>query len=75
MPVIFYKETVMTDEQKAAFIMAQAAVLNAKIWGMITANIARTMNHTPLIYNETAFLQAINESSCDHDDVISFFHS
>lgn len=63
----------MTDEQKAAFIMAQAAVLNATILGMEAANSMRAYRGDLPRYGEQDFQNAINRSACHHNAVVTFF--
>ncbi len=64
----------MTDEQKAAYIIAQAACLNAKVVSMQVANKGREAVGTNPMYLECDFLQAINDSGVHHNAVIKFFH-
>lgn len=63
----------MTPEQKAAFIMAQAAVLNAEIAGMVAENIYRQACGKTIAYDEQAFEVLVGRSSCHHNVVITFF--
>lgn len=65
----------MTDEQKAAFIMAQAAVLNAEITGMAAENYIRMYRGEALAYDEQAFQAAVNRSPCHHNAVLTLFGS
>ena len=57
-------------EQKTAYIIAKAAVLNATIAGMVAAN-SQTPGNTP--YTEEDFEDAINASGCHHNAVIECF--
>ena len=63
----------MTEEQQAAYIMAMAAVLNATVAGMVTANKQREMDGESQAYPESAFTDAINTSGCHHNSVIECF--
>lgn len=63
----------MTDEQKAAYVNAQAAVLNATIAGMQAANLERESHGHTLAYDEAAFQEAIDTSPCHHNAVLSLF--
>lgn len=63
----------MTDEQKAAFIMAQAAVLNAEVAGMTAENEDRISRGLTIAFDEAAFQDVINRSGCTHNAVITFF--
>lgn len=63
----------MTDEQKAAFIMAQAAVLNAEIAGMVAENMQRQALGHSMAYDEAAFETLVNRSGCNHNAVVTFF--
>ncbi len=63
----------MTEEQKAAFIMAQAAVLNAQITGMIAENYMCMYNQIPIHYDEAAFKALVDASPCNHNAVVTFF--
>jgi len=48
----------MTPEQKAAFIMAQAAMLSAEIAGMVAENQARSHRGESPAYTQIAFQEA-----------------
>lgn len=65
----------MTDEQKAAFINAQVALLNARIAGMIAANLSAT---SPEIvpYSEKAFEDVVMEyeGTVGHNACLELFH-
>ncbi len=65
----------MTDEQKAAFIMAQAAVLNATVAGMVAENYEQMQRDGSLVYGEQDFQNRINASACHHNAVVTFFGS
>ncbi len=65
----------MNEEQKAAFIMAQAAVLNATIAGMTAENMQREAVGSSMAYGEDAFQDAINASGCHHNAVLTLFQN
>ena len=62
----------MTPEQRAAFIIAQAARLTAEIQGMAALNMQRAAIQASMAYDEVAFFQVIDryplleESACKH---------
>ncbi len=63
----------MTDEQKAAYIIAQAVCLTGEIAGMVAANQEReALGHT-IAYDESAFTAVVNQSPCHHNAVLSLF--
>ena len=63
----------MTPEQKAAFIMAQAACAIAEIAGMQAENQHRANNGDSVRYGEEAFQGVTARFVIAHNDVISFF--
>ena len=63
----------MTDEQKAAYIMAQAAVLNATVAGMTAENEDRISRGLTIAFDEAAFVAVVNDSGCHHNTVVAFF--
>jgi len=63
----------MTDEQKAAYIMAQAAILNATIAGMVAKNQGRASRGETMAYDEEDFVIEIDDSSCHHHAVLNLF--
>jgi hypothetical protein len=60
----------MTDEQKAAYVIAQAACLMAKVAGMQAENWLADGKK----YAEKDFDNAVLESGCYHNAVIGLFH-
>lgn len=64
----------MTDEQKAAYVMAQAAIMNATVTGMIAENYTRMSRGESLAYGEEAFQELINNSGIHHNACITLFH-
>ena len=66
-------EDTMTPEQKAAYIVAQAALLNAEIEAMKAANLERVHRGEAMAYSEYAFLDIINEYSIlDHNNIMQY---
>ena len=65
----------MNEEQKAAFVMAQAAVLNAIIAGMQAENQMREHQGYVPAYVESHFQDAINASGCHHNAVLTLFQN
>jgi len=63
----------MTPEQSAAYVNAMAAVLNARVAGMEAENTTRLRRGEPLAYSYDEFQEAIEESGCHHNDVLSTF--
>lgn len=63
----------MTDEQKAAFVFANAVAAMAEIESMKIANHERAMqNHSPA-YNEAAFLTIIEKYGIHHNAMLELF--
>jgi len=66
----------MTQEQKAAYVNAQAAMLNAHIALMVAENMYRDRNGQQIAYCEDAFATAIREySNLEHNNLIGLFHN
>lgn len=67
----------MTPEQKAAFINAQAALMQAEMQGMIAENIERQRNDYALAYGpeQWAEFSARWEATLGHNQVIQFFRT
>ncbi len=62
----------MTPEERAAFIIAQAACLNAEVAGMLAENQHRMNCGNSIAYGEEAFQDVIDKSVCNHNAAISF---
>ncbi len=62
----------MTPAERAAFIMAQAACLNAEVAGMVAENTYREMRGETIAFGEDAFQEVIDKSVCNHNAAISF---
>lgn len=65
----------MTEEQKAAFIIAQAACAMARIAGMQAENVWCQSNGESLKYGEEAFAAIENEYMIGYNAVIGYFRS
>ncbi len=65
----------MTPEQQAAYIMAQVAILNAMVAGMVAENMQREVLGQSMAYVENDFVAAVNGSPCHHNAVLSLFQS
>lgn len=67
----------MTPEQKAAFVVAQAALLNARVAGMTAENQYRSSRGLTIAYGEDAFvsLEREFEGTLGHNAVLLFFAS
>lgn len=65
----------MNEEQKAAFIIAQAALLNAEVAMYQAANKHRELCGNSIAYGEEEFTTLITryEAVLGHNEVISFF--
>ena len=64
----------MTNEQKAAYINAQAAVLNGTIAGMQAENVYRQHRGETIAYSQDAFIKVVDESGCHHNQCMTLFH-
>jgi hypothetical protein len=65
----------MTDEQKAAYVNAQAALLNARIAKMRAANTEAKLGRRAPVYKDSDFQALLDEfSHLNHNYLISFFH-
>jgi hypothetical protein len=65
----------MTAEQKAAFVMAQAACAHAEIAGMQAENQANLANGMSVIYGEPAFASVIEKYGLHVNALTTFFGS
>ncbi len=64
----------MTEEQKAAYVMGQAACLMAEVAGMQAENQQREYKGEAMAYVENDFTAAIDKYSCHHNAVLSLIH-
>lgn len=65
----------MSDEQKAAYVMAQVALFNARIAGMVAENQMRTHRGEAPAYVEGDFVKAAEDSGIHHNAVVGIFYS
>ena len=63
----------MTAEQKAAYIIAQAACANSEVAGMQAENQDRLANGLSIAYDEAAFAAVIERYGIHHNAVVTFF--
>lgn len=63
----------MTPEQKAAFVVAQAAMLSAKVAGMQATNCVAAASGKLPVYKQSDFEEAAESSGCGHNYVLSLF--
>ncbi len=64
----------MTDEQKAAYIQAQAVAALIEAMGMAAENMQRSHQGASIAYDEKAFLEIIEKYGIHHNAVIGLFH-
>jgi len=64
----------MTDEQKAAYIIAQSACASIRAQGMAAGNYQRMHRGENLAYTEADFEKLINEFGIHHNACIGLFH-
>jgi hypothetical protein len=63
----------MTDEQKAAYIYAQAVCAMAEIEAMKAENAFRQMRGESMAYNDESFLAVPEKYALHHNAVVSLF--
>lgn len=64
----------MTDEQKAAYVIAQSVAAFAEIQGMIAVNKERESRGHSLAYSDLAFESVIEKYGLHNNSLITFFH-
>ncbi|KKN98434.1 hypothetical protein LCGC14_0145280 [marine sediment metagenome] len=64
----------MTDEQKAAYVVAASVEAFAEIQGMITTNKEREADGKALAYDEEAFSKIAYKHGIDNNSMIILFH-
>lgn len=64
----------MTDEQKAAYVVAQSICALAEIEGMKAENQQRMHRGESLAYVEQQFVDVIGRNCISHNQVLSLFH-
>ena len=64
----------MNENQRAAFVVAQAAMLNAEVAGMQAENMARVHLGQAMAYQEDAFRDVVNkyQGTIGHNQAITF---
>ena len=62
----------MNEEQRIAYVIAQAAVLNATIAGMVAENEYRKQCGNQIAYDEICFVKAVESSGLHHNAVVPF---
>lgn len=65
----------MTDEQKAAYVFAQAVAAQIRLEGMKAQNILCIQMGQPPLYGEEEFNDLVKEFTIGHNDILSLFHS
>ena len=65
----------MTSEQKAAYIIAQAAAASAVIAGMQAENAYREARGEAQAYPQHEFENVIHQYGIHHNAIIGFFNS
>ena len=65
----------MTEEQKAAYVYAQAVSALSEIEAMKAANMIRESQGKALAYGEEAFADIPNRYGIHHNATISLFHN
>ncbi len=64
----------MTEEQKAAYIHAQAVCAQLEMEGMLVANRACEMFSRPHEFGRDDFMKVMEKYVIGHNDVVGFFH-
>lgn len=65
----------MTSEQKAAYVIAQAACASAAVAGMSAENQWRAHRGEAPAYTEAAFQEVPREYGLHHNDVLALFQA
>ena len=63
----------MTAEQSAAYVMGQAACLNARVAGMQAENAQRAHQGLAMAYVEADFVRVIDEHYCHNNAAMDVF--
>lgn len=63
----------MTPEQKAAYVIAQSACMNARMESMKAANTQATFHGQPPLYQEWDFISLPDEFGLHHNAICLFF--
>jgi len=65
----------MTDEQKAAYVIAMAACVSARIAGMQAENQQRQLQGYSPAYTAEAFEAVLDEHGVHHNAVLTLFRN
>jgi len=65
----------MTDEQKAAYVFANAVAAQAEIEGMKSENRLREFQDLSPAYGEKEFMEIIDKYGLYHNAMLSLFHN
>lgn len=65
----------MTDEQKAAYVFAQAIAAQIEMQAMLAANEDRARRGEAQAYNEAAFLALSEKYGLYHNHLMTLFHN
>ena len=63
----------MSEEQQAAYIMAQAAGALIEALGMMSENLQRLHSRNSITYTEGVFNELIDRYGISHNSVLTFF--
>lgn len=64
----------ITDEQKAAYVQAQAVAALIEAMGMAAENMQRSHQGASIAYDEKAFLEIIEKYGLHHNGLMSLFY-
>ncbi len=64
----------MTEDQKAAYVHAQATAAQIHLAAMFAANTEREAQGKALAYDEAAFMKLIDDYGLGHNTLMTFFH-
>lgn len=64
----------MSEEQKAAYIIAQSSAALIEALGMVAENAFRQSNGNSIMYGEASFNAVINKYGIHHNSVLGLFH-
>jgi hypothetical protein len=65
----------MTDEQKVAYVQAQAAAALIEAMGMVAENMQRDRHGFSMAYDAKAFQDVIENYGIHHNTVVGLFHN
>ncbi len=64
----------MTEEQKAAYVNAQATAAQISAISMCAANTERQSQGLALAYDEAAFVKLLDDYGLHHNTLMTLFH-